>query len=99
VTALGVIGDEGEMRLGPDVVGNREVGSGPTLVVVPGMLASGVFWRDVVAGLFGRFRCFVPDLPLGGHAGPMSPATDLSPRGVARLVAEFGRRGSEVGLA
>jgi pimeloyl-ACP methyl ester carboxylesterase len=49
VTALGVIGEEREVRLGPDVIRYREVGSGPTLVFVHGILASGVLWRDVVA--------------------------------------------------
>jgi pimeloyl-ACP methyl ester carboxylesterase len=84
-----VIGEEREVRLGPDVIRYREVGSGPALVFVHGILASGVLWRDVVADLSGRFRCVVPDLPLGGHAVPISPETDLSPRGVARLVAGF----------
>lgn len=86
---IGVIGGKREVRLGPDVIRYREVGSRPTLVFVHGVLASGVLWRDVVAGLSRRFRCVVPDLPLGGHAVPMDPETDLSPRGVARLVADF----------
>lgn len=47
-----------EVRLGPDVIRYREVGSGPTLVFIHGiLLANGVLWRDVVAGLSGRFRC------------------------------------------
>ena len=83
--------------MGRDLIRCREFGSGPTLVFVPGILASGVLWREVVAGLSGRFRCVVLDLPLGGHAVPMSPVMDLSPQGVARRVAEFVRRGSEVG--
>jgi len=89
VLDLRVMGEEREVQLGEDVVRYREVGSGPTLVFVPGILANGVLWRDVVAGLSGRFRCVVPVLPLGGHAVPMGPGTDLSPRGVARLVADF----------
>ena len=89
MTEIGVIGEEREVRLGPDVIRYREVGSGPTLVFVHGVLASGFLWRDVVAGLSGRFRCVVPDLPLGGHAVPMAPGTELSPRGVARLIAAF----------
>ncbi len=84
-----MVGEEREVRLGPDVIRYREVGSGPTLVFVHGILASGLLWRDVVAGLSGRFRCVAPELPLGGHAVAMSPETDLSPRGVARLVADF----------
>ena len=54
---LGVIGEEREVRLGPDVIRYRKVGSGPTLVFVQGILTSGVWGRDVVAGLSGRFRC------------------------------------------
>ncbi len=83
------IGEEREIRLGRDLIRYREVGRGPTLVFVHGILASGVLWRDVVAGLAGRFRCIMPDLPLGGHALGMSVETDMSPRGVARLVAGF----------
>ncbi len=86
---LRVMGGEREVRLGEDVVRYREIGSGPTLVFIPGILANGVLWRDVVSGLSGRFRCVVPVLPLGGHAVPMGPGADLSPRGVARLVADF----------
>lgn len=86
MTALGVIGEEREVRVGSEVNRYRDAGSGPTLVFVHGILASGVLWRDVVAGLSGRFRWVVPDLPLGGHSLPMGPETDLSPRSVARLV-------------
>lgn len=89
VTGLHGVGGEREVRLGQDVIRYRDVGSGPTLVFVHGVLASGVLWRDVVADLSGRFRCVAPDLPLGGHAVPMSPETDLGPPGVARLVAGF----------
>lgn len=89
MTGLRASGEEREVRLGRDVIRYREVGSGPTLVFVHGLLANGVLWRDVVPGLSGRFRCVVPDLPLGGHAVPMSPETDLSPLGVARIVADF----------
>ena len=81
-------GDRYEVRLGQGVLRYREVGSGPALVFVHGLLVNGVLWRDVVSELSGRFRCVLPDLPLGGHAVPM-PGADLSPRGVARLVAEF----------
>jgi hypothetical protein len=34
------------------------------------------------------FRCVVPDLPLGARAEPMVPDADLSPRGLADLLAE-----------
>jgi pimeloyl-ACP methyl ester carboxylesterase len=49
----------------------------------------GSLWRHVVADLRSDYRCVVPTLPLGGHRRPMRPDADLSPRGIARLVAEF----------
>jgi pimeloyl-ACP methyl ester carboxylesterase len=58
-------------------------------VFVHGVLVDGRLWRDVVPLLADRFRCIVPDLPLGSHTAPMAPDADLSPPGVARLVADF----------
>jgi pimeloyl-ACP methyl ester carboxylesterase len=82
-------GTWGEIRLDGGVIRYREVGAGPALVFVHGILANGTLWRDVVARLSDRFRCIVPDLPLGGHSVPMSPEADMSPAGVARMVAEL----------
>jgi pimeloyl-ACP methyl ester carboxylesterase len=76
-----------EVRLEQGVIRYREVGSGPNLLFVHGVLANGTLWRDVVAHLAGRFRCIVPDLPLGGHSVPMGAEVDLSLPGVARIVA------------
>ena len=39
--------------------------------------------------LEGSYRCVVPDLPLGSHRTPMSPGADLSPPGLAKLIADF----------
>ncbi|MBK1987666.1 alpha/beta hydrolase [Sphaerospermopsis aphanizomenoides BCCUSP55] len=64
-------------------------GQGPTLVFIHGLLVNGRLWRDVVSQLEGQFRCIVPDLPLGSHIQPMNPDTDLTPPGIARLVADF----------
>ena len=80
-------GTQREIRLDGGVIRYREVGMGPALVFVHGILANGTLWRDVVACLSDRFRCIVPDLPLGGHSVPMSPEADMSPSGVARMVA------------
>ena len=71
------------------VIRYREVGTGPALVFVHGILANGTLWRDVVADLSGRFRCIVPDLPLGGHSVAMEAGADMSPAGVARMVADL----------
>lgn len=78
-----------EVRLGAATVRYRDVGTGPPIVFVHAALTNGAFWRDVVPPLAGDHRCLVPDLPLGGHALPFPPEADLSPPGLARLVADF----------
>ncbi len=87
-----VIGEAREIRLGQGVIRYREVGDGPAILFVHGVLANGTLWREVVPRLSGRFRCVVPDLPLGGHAVPMDRDADLTPRGVARMVADLMER-------
>jgi pimeloyl-ACP methyl ester carboxylesterase len=64
-------------------------GTGPVLVFVHGLLMNGSGWRHVVERLAPRYRCVVPDLPLGAHRLPMKPDADLSLRGLALLVGEF----------
>jgi pimeloyl-ACP methyl ester carboxylesterase len=46
-------------------------------------------WRKVVPELAKDFRCIAPDLPLGSHTRPMRADADLSPTGVAKLIADF----------
>jgi pimeloyl-ACP methyl ester carboxylesterase len=46
-------------------------------------------WRDVVADLSLDHRCIVPTLPLGAHRRPMDAGADLSPDGLAGMVAEL----------
>lgn len=89
MVASTLIGEAREIRLGRGVIRYREVGDGPTLLFVHGMLANGTLWREVVQRLSEDFRCIVPDLPLGGHAVPMDRDTDMTPRGVARMVADL----------
>ncbi len=67
----------------------RDVGEGPPLVFVHGLLVSGELWRNVTPELEGEFRCIVPDWPLGSHTIPMKPDADLTPTGLAGLIAEF----------
>ncbi len=76
-----VTGEAREIRLDQGVIRYREVGDGPAILFVHGVLANGTLWREVVPRLSGHFRCVVPDLPLGGHAVPMDWDTDLTPRG------------------
>jgi pimeloyl-ACP methyl ester carboxylesterase len=66
-----------------------ESGSGPTIVFAHGLLVNGTLWRKVTPLLDDRFHCVVPDLPLGSHREPMKPDADLTPPGVARIVADF----------
>lgn len=67
----------------------RESGSGPAIVFAHGLLVDGTLWRKVTPLLADRFRCVVPDLPLGSHREPMGPDADLTPPGVARILADF----------
>lgn len=67
----------------------RDTGSGPPIVFAHGLLVDGKLWRKVTPLLEDRFRCIVPDLPLGSHREPMRPDADLTPPGVARILADF----------
>lgn len=78
-----------EVELAQGTIRYRESGEGPPVVFVHGLLVDGRLWRKVTPLLEDRFRCIVPDLPLGSHARPMNPDADLSPTGLARIVAGF----------
>jgi pimeloyl-ACP methyl ester carboxylesterase len=67
----------------------EDVGSGPAVVFIHGLLVNGKLWRKVTPELSGSSRCIVPDLPLGSHEIPMKPDADLSVDGVAKLVADL----------
>jgi pimeloyl-ACP methyl ester carboxylesterase len=64
-------------------------GDGPTLLLLHGLLMDASLWDGVIADLAVDHRCVAPTLPLGAHRHPVHPDTDLSLRGVARLVAEL----------
>lgn len=76
-----------ETSLGP--ISYRDTGEGPVLVFLHLVLAAGDQWRGLVQRLSDRYRCIVPDLPLGGHRVPAAPDADLSPPGLARGVADL----------
>src|SRR5204863_5005166 len=52
-------------------------------------LVDGRLWDDVTPRLSERARCIVPDLPLGSHPVAMRPDADLTPYGLARLIADL----------
>lgn len=64
-----------------------ERGHGPAIVFCHGWLANANLWRKVIDLLHGEFHCLALDLPLGSHRLPMTPGADLSPAGVAGLIA------------
>jgi pimeloyl-ACP methyl ester carboxylesterase len=86
-----MLGEAGvqQVKLSQGSLQYRESGSGPPIVFMHGLLVNGTLWRDVVPQLEDRFRCVVPELPLGSHRVPLDPSADLSPPGLASIVDEF----------
>ncbi|WP_194837423.1 alpha/beta fold hydrolase [Nocardia sp. XZ_19_369] len=84
-------------ELGPthevDLPGGRiryhDTGQGSPVVFVHGLLVNSDLWRKVVPGIAAAgHRCLTPDWPLGAHQIAM-PDADLTPSGVADLIAAF----------
>ncbi len=78
-----------ELTLQQGTIRYRDEGTGPTLFFVHGALVDGRLWEPVVERLRDRFRCVVPDLPLGSHELPLKAHADLSPAGLAALIAQI----------
>ena len=78
-----------EVRLPQGIIRYRELGAGEPIVFVHGLLTDGELWRDVAPRLAADFRVIVPDWPLGSQRLPLDPGADLSPLGLARLIADF----------
>lgn len=83
------LGPSREVSLSAGTVRYRERGEGEPLVFIHPMILNGDLWRRVVPRLAARHRCITPDWPLGGHRPAMRSDADLTPAGVARLVAEL----------
>jgi pimeloyl-ACP methyl ester carboxylesterase len=82
------LGVQRSVELSAGTIQYRERGEGPPVVFVHGLLVNADLWRKVVPLLEGC-RSIAPDWPLGAHSVPMRPGADLSPAGVADLIAEF----------
>jgi pimeloyl-ACP methyl ester carboxylesterase len=67
----------------------REAGEGKPVVFVHGYLVDGRLWDGVVDKLSDRCRCLAPDWPIGAQQIAMKPDADLSPYGIAAIVASF----------
>lgn len=81
------LGPAHEVDLPMGRVRYHERGAGPPVLFVHGLLVNADLWRAVVPGVADAgFRCIAPDLPLGAHEVAV-PGADLSPPGVAALLA------------
>src|SRR5215813_4140181 len=83
------LGQPQTVRLPAGEIAYRERGDGPAVVFVHGLLVNADLWRAVVPTVAeAGFQSLAPDWPLGSHEIPV-PDADLSPTGVADLVAAF----------
>lgn len=83
------LGEWREARLESGTVLYAERGRGAPVVFVHGLLVNADLWRKVVPDVAAAgYRCISPDWPLGAHQVPV-PDADLSPTGLADLIAEF----------
>jgi pimeloyl-ACP methyl ester carboxylesterase len=78
---------ERELELEQGTVRVYDEGEGPALVFVHGLLVSHTLWELVVKRLADSHRCVAIDLPLGAHRTAMRPEADVSPRGLAGMIA------------
>ncbi|KZB86750.1 alpha/beta fold hydrolase [Amycolatopsis regifaucium] len=89
MTITDLLGETHEVDLGDARIRYRDRGEGPPVVFVHGLLTNGLLWRKVAPAVAAAgFRCLTPDWPLGSHEIPV-PDADLSPPGVAALIARF----------
>jgi pimeloyl-ACP methyl ester carboxylesterase len=82
-------GQRKEIELPAGRIRYREAGEGKPVVFVHGFLVDGRLWDGVVDQLSGRCRCIAPDWPIAAHQVAMNPDADLSPPGIAALIASF----------
>jgi pimeloyl-ACP methyl ester carboxylesterase len=80
------------MTLSQGRIHYRDEGTGPPVLLIHGLLVDGTVWRSMLPRLCPQARCIVPDLPLGSHRTAMNADADLSPTGLAALVAELMER-------
>jgi pimeloyl-ACP methyl ester carboxylesterase len=78
-----------ELQLPQGTIRYHEAGSGEPIVLVHGLLTDSALWREVVPALARDYRVIAPDWPLGSHRIPLSPTADLSPLGLAKIIADF----------
>jgi pimeloyl-ACP methyl ester carboxylesterase len=77
------------VELAQGTVRYRDSGAGEPLVFLHGLLMNGLAWGSVPDELEAGFRCVVPELPMGAHPVALRADADVTPLGVAELVADF----------
>lgn len=82
-------GQRHEIDLPAGTIRYREAGAGRPVVFVHGYLVDGRLWDGVVDALSDRCRCLAPDWPIGAQQVAMKPDADLTPYGIADLIASF----------
>jgi pimeloyl-ACP methyl ester carboxylesterase len=78
-----------EVGLAAGTIRYRESGEGKPIVFVHGYLVDGRLWDGTAEHLSEGHRCIAPDWPLGAHRMAMNEDADLSPPGIANLIADF----------
>jgi pimeloyl-ACP methyl ester carboxylesterase len=78
-----------DARLPQGTIRYREQGTGEPIVLVHGLLTNGELWRELAPRLAADFRVIVPDWPLGSQETALEPGADLTPPGLARIIADF----------
>ena len=81
--------ESNQIELSAGTIEYIDTGTGPTLVLLHGLMMDSSLWDDVIADLAGEHRCIAPTLPLGAHRQAMRSDADLSLGGIAGLVAEL----------
>jgi pimeloyl-ACP methyl ester carboxylesterase len=78
-----------QVQLSQGTIHYDDEGEGRVVVLIHGLLVNGTVWERVVPELSAHARVIVPNLPLGSHPAAMNDGADMSPRGVADLIAEL----------
>ncbi|WP_116103300.1 alpha/beta fold hydrolase [Amycolatopsis thermalba] len=90
MTRSPALGQEKRVTLPQGDVRYFERGEGRPVVFVHGVFVNANLWRHVVPDVADAgFRCLIIDMPLGAHEVPLRPDADLTPSGVADLIADF----------
>jgi pimeloyl-ACP methyl ester carboxylesterase len=81
-----------EIKVSQGLMHYRDEGVGPCILLIHGLFVDSRVWDRRVPLLTPRARCVRPDLPLGAHRMPMNSDADLSPPGLAEMIAELIQR-------